>query len=111
MRSRPGISLSNFTQCTICGPGFAGALEVTGSVGPRESSAICILHRIDRTVQQFSLSYNTKRLREIQTCRCAICGTGIVVCPCCSALAFHSGAGNNACTTPPHKIILEEYNF
>src|SRR5271167_1927819 len=37
-RSRPGISRSNFTQCTMRSPGFAGAL--TAGAGVQDSSAI-----------------------------------------------------------------------
>src|SRR6266853_4513415 len=73
MRSRPGMSLSNFTQWTIRAPGFAGALEATGFTGP-QSSAICILHRSARAVYS---DYDTANSSEIQTCEILerSCGT------------------------------------
>src|SRR6267142_2880125 len=61
MRSRPGISLSNFTQWTMRAPGFAGALGATGFTGP-QSSAICILHRSARAVCS---DYDTANSGEI----------------------------------------------
>src|SRR5580700_6649815 len=45
-RSRPGMSLSNFTQWTVRAPGLAGILEAAGFVGP-QSSAICTLRQIE----------------------------------------------------------------
>src|SRR5260370_20239120 len=63
-RSRPGMSLSNFTQWTTRAPGFAGTLGAAGFTGP-QSSAICILHRSARAVYS---DYDTANSGEIQTC-------------------------------------------
>src|SRR6266478_4434548 len=49
-RSRPGMSLPNFTQWTMRAPGFAGALGAAGFAGPQESSAIFNLHRSARAI-------------------------------------------------------------
>src|SRR5665213_1440510 len=64
MRSRPGISLSNFTQWTTRWPGFAGVLGAVGFSGPQDSSTICILHR---ELGQSVLIHDTARRQEIQT--------------------------------------------
>src|SRR5271165_7018579 len=40
MRSNPGISLPNFTQCTMRVPGLIGSLGA--GVGPQESLAIVV---------------------------------------------------------------------
>src|ERR1700682_4621677 len=49
-RSRPGMSLSNFTQWTMRALGFAGTLGAEGFTGPQESSAICILRGTARAI-------------------------------------------------------------
>src|SRR5580704_216038 len=65
-RSRPGMSLPNFTQWTVRAPGFAGALAAAGFTGPQESSAICILHReLGKSVP----IYLTAITKEFQTAR------------------------------------------
>src|SRR5437868_5718065 len=40
MRSRPGISLPNFTQCTMRVPGFTGSLCAGAGVGSQDSLAM-----------------------------------------------------------------------
>src|ERR1700676_1677653 len=73
-RSRPGMSLSNFTQWTMRAPGFAGVLKAAGFTGPQESSAI--FSPPSRSALAVRTHYDTANSGEIQSCEILGCACG-----------------------------------